>query len=108
MTFTHLGRKGYSITLWAATASGQKNWLEKIEQRQNILRERSMVFDTALLSEGYFVGSNRATCAAPFGASLDLSLRIKAELHQIPATASSLARNTGSSSAIFATAREYR
>ena len=67
ITFTHLGRKGYSITLWATSYAGQKNWLDKIEARQADLRERSMVFDTTLLSDGYFVGSNRATCAAPFG-----------------------------------------
>jgi len=30
------------------------------------LRQRSLVFETSVLSEGYFVGSNKVTCAAPF------------------------------------------
>lgn len=65
--FTHLGRKGYNLTLWSPTHSGRKKWLDKIEQRQLELRERSMVFDTNVLCEGFFVGTNRVICAAPFG-----------------------------------------
>lgn len=70
MTFIHLGRRGYQITLWAATWAGRKKWLEKIEGRQSELRERSLVFETKALSAGYFVGTNRVTCAAPFGQCL--------------------------------------
>ncbi|ORY80260.1 CNH-domain-containing protein [Leucosporidium creatinivorum] len=66
MTFIHLGRRGYQITVWAASWATRKNWLEKIEGRQNELRERSLVFETLPLSSGYFVGTNRVTCAAPF------------------------------------------
>jgi hypothetical protein len=69
MIFTHLGRRGYSLTLWSPSEAGRKKWLEKIDERQNLLRERSLIFDTSLLSDGYFVGSNKVTCAAPFGAS---------------------------------------
>lgn len=67
MTFIHLGRRGYQITVWSASWAGRKKWLEKIEERQNELRERSLVFETLPLSSGYFVGTNRVTCAAPFG-----------------------------------------
>ncbi|GAA5923331.1 uncharacterized protein JCM15063_003614 [Sporobolomyces koalae] len=66
ITFIHLGRRGYQITLWASTWTARKKWLEKIEERQNELRERSLVFETVPLSAGYFVGTNRLTCAAPF------------------------------------------
>lgn len=41
--------------------------MEKIEARQEELRERSLVFDTIQLSSGFFAGTNRVTCAAPFG-----------------------------------------
>lgn len=68
ITFIHLGRRGYQITLWASTWTTRKKWLENIEERQNELRERSLVFETLPLSAGYFVGTNRLTCAAPFGA----------------------------------------
>lgn len=67
LTFIHLGRRGYQLTLWASTWTTRKKWLDKIEERQNELRERSLVFETLPLSAGYFVGTNRLTCAAPFG-----------------------------------------
>ncbi|BGP36297.1 RHO1 GDP-GTP exchange protein 2 [Rhodotorula kratochvilovae] len=66
VTFIHLGRRGYQITLWASTWTARKKWLDKIEERQNELRERSLVFETLPLTAGYFVGTNRLTCAAPF------------------------------------------
>jgi hypothetical protein len=68
--FTHLGRKGYTIVLWAPTAAGRKKWLEKIEERQQQLRSASLIFEPVVVSEGYFVGPNKITCAAPFGESL--------------------------------------
>lgn len=67
LSFTHLGRKGYSLTLWSPSWAGRKKWLDKIEQRQAELRDRSLVFDMSVLSEGFFSGTNRVTCAAPFG-----------------------------------------
>jgi hypothetical protein len=30
------------------------------------MRERSTVFNTEILSEGFFVGPNKVNCAAPF------------------------------------------
>lgn len=66
MMFTHLGRKGYDITLWAPTWASRKKWLEKIEARQIELRERSLVFDSSVICEGLFSGPNRVTCAAPY------------------------------------------
>lgn len=84
ITFIHLGRRGYQITLWASTWTARKKWLEKIEERQNELRERSLVFETVPLSAGYFVGTNRLTCAAPFGKSSFLS--------PLPSTSSDLVR----------------
>lgn len=66
LTFIHLGRRGYQLTLWASTWTTRKKWLDKIEERQHELRERSLVFETLPLSAGYFVGTNRLTCAAPF------------------------------------------
>ncbi|MBW0524761.1 hypothetical protein O181_064476, partial [Austropuccinia psidii MF-1] len=66
ITFNHLGRKGYSIVLWATTWQARQKWLEKIETRQIEIREQNTVFEMITLSEGFFVGSNKVTCAAPF------------------------------------------
>ncbi|EPQ56570.1 CNH-domain-containing protein [Gloeophyllum trabeum ATCC 11539] len=66
ITFVHLGRKYYSQTLWASTYVSQRKWVEHIAKQQEIMRERSLVFDTVTLSEGFFVGPNKVNCAAPF------------------------------------------
>jgi hypothetical protein len=69
ITFVHLGRKFYQITLWASTFVSHRKWLETITKQQDLLRERSMAFDTTTVSEGFFLGTNRVNCAAPFGES---------------------------------------
>ncbi|KAI0664258.1 CNH domain-containing protein [Cubamyces menziesii] len=66
ITFVHLGRKYYQITLWASTYVSQRKWVEHIQKQQDIMRERSNVFETVTLSEGFFVGVNKVNCAAPF------------------------------------------
>jgi RHO1 GDP-GTP exchange protein 1/2 len=67
ITFVHLGRKYYQMTLWASTYVSQRKWVEHITRQQDLMRERSQFFETVTLSEGFFVGSNRVNCAAPFG-----------------------------------------
>ena len=66
LTFVHLGRKYYQITLWASTYVSQRKWVEHIQKQQDAMRERSNVFETVTLNEGFFVGVNRVNCAAPF------------------------------------------
>ncbi|KAI1791833.1 CNH-domain-containing protein [Ganoderma leucocontextum] len=66
LTFVHLGRKYYQITLWASTYVSQRKWVENIQKQQDAMRERSNVFETVTLSEGFFVGVTRVNCAAPF------------------------------------------
>ena len=62
----HLGRKFYQITLWASTYVSQRKWVEVITKQQELMKQRSTVFDTLSISEGFFVGANRVNCAAPF------------------------------------------
>ncbi|KAG6805718.1 hypothetical protein H0H87_003736, partial [Tephrocybe sp. NHM501043] len=62
----HLGRKYYNLVLWAPTPVLHKKWLDLIVKQQTVLRERSMIFDTVVLNEGYFYGANKVNCAAPF------------------------------------------
>ncbi len=66
ITFVHLGRKYYQITLWASTYVSQRKWVEHIQKQQETMRERSTVFETITLSENFFIGVNRVNCAAPF------------------------------------------
>ncbi|KAH9951057.1 CNH-domain-containing protein [Amylocystis lapponica] len=66
ITFVHLGRKYYQMTLWASTYVSQRKWVENIQKQQDLMRQRSNVFETVTLSEGFFVGVNQVNCAAPF------------------------------------------
>lgn len=66
ITFVHLGRKYYQMTLWASTLINRRKWVEAIQKQQELMRERSLIFDTVTLSEGFFVNGNRVNCAAPF------------------------------------------
>ncbi|KZP01607.1 CNH-domain-containing protein [Calocera viscosa TUFC12733] len=66
ITFVHLGRKGYNLTLYANTAIARKKWLENIYKRQEVLRDRSAIFDMVTLSESFFLGANKVNCACPF------------------------------------------
>lgn len=70
MTFVHLGRKYYQITLYANTLQNRRKWLETIHKQQEVMRLRSLVFDTVTVSEGFFTGPIRVNCAAPFGECL--------------------------------------
>ncbi|CAK5283232.1 unnamed protein product [Mycena citricolor] len=65
ISFSHLGRKAYSLVLSAGTPLAQRKWMENIIKQQTAMRERSLVFDTIALSEGFF-GANKVNCAAPF------------------------------------------
>lgn len=49
MRFTWLGRKGYSMTLWASTYAGRKKWFEHVDEAQSKLRKRSNIFNTMTL-----------------------------------------------------------
>jgi RHO1 GDP-GTP exchange protein 1/2 len=66
--FAHLGRKAYQITLWASTYVSQRKWVENIQKQQEVMRERSDIFESVTVSEGFFIGGNKANCAAPFSA----------------------------------------
>ncbi|KIP07120.1 hypothetical protein PHLGIDRAFT_71560 [Phlebiopsis gigantea 11061_1 CR5-6] len=66
ITFVRLGREYYEITLWASTYISQRKWVENITKQQDMMRERSLIFETLTLNEGFFIGPNRVNCAAPF------------------------------------------
>jgi hypothetical protein len=66
ITFVHLGRKFYQMTLWAASHANHRKWIEGIARQQDLMRDRSHFFEMDKLSEGFFQAMNRANCAAPF------------------------------------------
>jgi RHO1 GDP-GTP exchange protein 1/2 len=66
ITFKHLGKGGYELTLYASTQGSQKKWLEHIGEQQNLLRSHGNFYNKAILSSNFFSSVNRVNCAAPF------------------------------------------
>jgi RHO1 GDP-GTP exchange protein 1/2 len=54
------------MTLWASTYVSQRKWVENITKQQDAMRERSTIFETVTLSDGFFIGPNKVNCAAPY------------------------------------------
>lgn len=67
ITFRHLGKAGYELTLYAANQAARKKWLEFIDNAQQRLRARADFFNTTVISNNFFVGTNHVNCVAPFG-----------------------------------------
>lgn len=67
ITFKHLGKGGYELTLFASTPISQQKWMEHIDSQQRSLRERSNIFTKTIINEGFFTAAIRVTCAVPLG-----------------------------------------
>jgi hypothetical protein len=66
MSVQHLGRKGYSFTLWVETYVSRKKWVEMIEKQQQVIRDKSSVFVAETITEGFFGGLRRINCISPY------------------------------------------
>jgi hypothetical protein len=67
ITFRHLGKGGYELTLYANTAGSRQKWMEHIGEQQAILRKRGNFYNRSILSDNFFSATNRVNCVAPFG-----------------------------------------
>ncbi|SPO00218.1 related to GDP/GTP exchange factor Rom2p [Cephalotrichum gorgonifer] len=72
ITFRHLGKNGYELTLYATNQQGRKKWLEFIDKSQQRLRARADFFNTAAVSTGFFGSMNHVNCVTPFDGSRKL------------------------------------
>jgi RHO1 GDP-GTP exchange protein 1/2 len=71
ITFRHLGKAGYELTVYASNQAARKKWLEYIDNAQQRLRARADFFNTTVLSSSFFVGTNQINCVVPFGKRLN-------------------------------------
>lgn len=67
ITFRHLGKAGYELTLFASNQAARKKWLEFIDNAQQRLRGRADFFNTNAISSNFFAGTNQVNCVTPFG-----------------------------------------
>lgn len=74
ITFKHLGKGGYELTLFCNTQISQQKWMEHIEAQQRNLRERSNIFTKTILNEGFFSSTIRVTCCVPIDGGRKLVL----------------------------------
>ena len=70
ITFRHLGKAGYELTLYATTQTGRQKWLEYIDTAQQKLRARADFLNTTPISSNFFTATNKVNCVAPFGTYL--------------------------------------
>ncbi|KAI5834142.1 CNH-domain-containing protein [Schizophyllum commune Tattone D] len=66
ISFTHLGRKAYNLTLYAPSPVAQKKWVEAILKQQAVMRDRSRTTAARMGPSGAGWGGGRVNCAAPF------------------------------------------
>lgn len=69
ITFRHLGKAGYELTVYASNQAARKKWLEHIDASQQRLRARADFFTTNIISSNFFGGTNQVNCVSPFGTS---------------------------------------
>jgi hypothetical protein len=66
ITFKHLGKGGYELTLFATTQTQRRKFIELVEEQQRKLRERnSNFYSKTILSESFFTTANRVNCLVP-------------------------------------------
>ncbi|EAQ89752.1 conserved hypothetical protein [Chaetomium globosum CBS 148.51] len=66
ITFRHLGKNGYELTLYASNQLGRQKLLEAIDNVQQRLRARADFLNTTVITSGFFSGTNKVNCVAPF------------------------------------------
>ncbi|TLS21927.1 uncharacterized protein PpBr36_09473 [Pyricularia pennisetigena] len=66
ITFKHLGKAGYELTLYATNQSARQKWLEYIAAAQERLRARADFLNMTTISAGFFGPANKVNCCVPY------------------------------------------
>ena len=67
ITFKHLGKPPFDITLYALSQMQRKKWMEHIEGQQSKLRNAINVYTKSILCDNFFSSMNRVNCLVPIG-----------------------------------------
>ncbi|KAI9675539.1 MAG: RHO1 GDP-GTP exchange protein 2 [Trizodia sp. TS-e1964] len=65
ITFRHLGKGAYEVTLFASTAVQRKKWMENIERQQSALRNLSNFYTRSDICDNFFTPNNSVNCLVP-------------------------------------------
>ena len=67
ITFRHLGKPPFEVTLYALTHVQRRKWMEHIEGQQSRLRDRTNVYTRTILCDNFFSSINKVNCLVPIG-----------------------------------------
>lgn len=67
ITFRHIGKAGFEMTLYAVSMIQRRKWMEAIEQQQEKLRARGDFYTKSILCDNYFTSAHRINCLVPIG-----------------------------------------
>ena len=67
ITFRHIGKVGYELTLYALSHIQRRKWMENIEGQQSKLRERGNFYTKTTLCENFFSSVHKVNCLVPIG-----------------------------------------
>ena len=76
ITFQHIGKGGYDMTLYAMSTISRRKWMENIEEQQEKLRSRGNFYTKTVLCDNFFTSAHKVNCLVPIGKSYGLPLQI--------------------------------
>ncbi len=76
ITFQHIGKGGYDMTLYAMSTISRRKWMENIEEQQEKLRSRGNFYTKTVLCDNFFTSAHKVNCLVPIGKSCGLPLQI--------------------------------
>lgn len=67
ITFQHIGKGGYDMTLYAMSTISRRKWMENIEEQQEKLRSRGNFYTKTVLCDNFFTSAHKVNCLVPIG-----------------------------------------
>ncbi|CAD6593527.1 MAG: RHO1 GDP-GTP exchange protein 2 [Alectoria sarmentosa] len=65
MTFRHIGKGGFELTLYAGSTIARRKWMENIETQQAKLRDRGNFYTKTVLCDKFFTNAHKVNCLVP-------------------------------------------
>ena len=69
ITFRHLGKGGFEVTLYCTSPIQREKWIKLVNDQQDIMKEHKNIFTKNILNEGFFMGVQKINCCVPIGES---------------------------------------
>ena len=77
ITFQHIGKGGYDMTLYAMSTISRRKWMENIEEQQEKLRSRGNFYTKTVLCDNFFTAAHKVNCLVPIGKSCGLHVQTR-------------------------------